>query len=276
MDLYAILGVSRTSNSEEIKKAYRQKARQWHPDMHPKEKQAAAAEEFKKISSAFDILSDPLRKSDYDLKGRTEPRPPPRPRSKPKQSKPKPPPPPPKKEPHETTENPNPTWEWGHYAHAPVHSPPQAVLDKINCSFFGGYKNGQGRSVMSHVFLTEEEMKQGCTKFVTIKRRDECNDCGGSGNYEHTCSVCNGMGEVRDRGVYLGACPKCLGQGFWEEVCRNCSGIGLNHWIIDNVKVVIPSGAVSGQQIVVKGVGEPAYRKDPGNLRAVVLPLVKT
>ena len=65
-DYYEVLGVSKGASKDEVKKAYRKKAHEWHPDMHPAEKQKEVAEKFKEISSAFEVLNDPVQRSQYD------------------------------------------------------------------------------------------------------------------------------------------------------------------------------------------------------------------
>jgi len=274
MDYYAILEVSRNSTDEEIKKSYRRLAKLWHPDKNP-EKAEEASIQFKKITAAFEILSDQNKRFEYNQKGYVGRRPPsppkPAPVQKPQQAPKPPPPPPPEKKPDK------PSWEWAN--NSPKNTDPTTVeLESVNCSFFGGYPNGQGRSIMTHVFLTEEEMKTGCTKFVTIKRREMCDSfggCGGIGDYYVYCQTCKGKGQIFNGNIYLGECPTCMGEKNWHELCHHCNGVGLKKWVLEQIKVVVPPHAVTGQQLMIRGVGEPAHQKDPGNLRVVILPLVK-
>jgi len=281
MDYYGVLGVARKASSEEIKKAYRTLAKKWHPDLHPAEKKDLATEEFKKVAAAYDVLGDAVKKSEYDLKGYVGRRPAsPSPPPKPQPQKPRSYPnnkshqphnstPPPEKEKEKESKDPWGTWA---DAKAPNRDPTQEELDAINCTFFGGLPNTQGRNVMMHLFLTEQEMRKGGSFYVDVKIRDICYVCAGTGSRDEYCKVCDGRGEIMHNGVYLGMCPHCTGDKGWYEICRDCSGVGLNKWVINPTRIVVPAGCKSGQQIIVQGAGEPAHMKEPGNLRVVVLP----
>jgi len=156
MDYYERLGVSRTATEEEIKKAYRTLAKQYHPDRNPGDK--AAEETFKKVQEAYDTLSDFQKRAIYN--GRMPPPP------KPKQPKPK-------------TEDPikevaKEEWSW--FTGEEINQPPsQAQLDAIQCSFFGG--DTTGRNILTHLFLTKDDMQSGGHAVVKIKKRELCKKC---------------------------------------------------------------------------------------------------
>lgn len=240
MEYYETLGVERTATPEEIKKSYRQKALQYHPDKNPGNKEAE--EQFKKVAEAYEVLSDTSKRNEYDVKGyvgRRPATPPPRPKEKPK-AKPEPE----KKKPY---------------------APSQEDLDKVQCSYFG---NGTtGRNVQTHIFLTPDEMKTGCAKNIIIKKQGMCNRCVGDGSTHSVCRKCNGKGTD----TYGLNCYACDRYGFLIQKCPVCSGQGVAGMGFNQVHVVVPPGVKSGHAITLLGEGEIAPLKLPGFLRVIVL-----
>lgn len=248
MDYYERLGVARNATLEEIKKAYRRLARQYHPDRNIGDKEAE--ETFKRVSEAYEILSDASKKAEYDAKGyvgRRPPNPPKPPAAKPEPPKPK------TKEDFERER----TWE------ERKKFPHKEDLDAINCTFWGG--GGTGRNILVQMKLTPAEMKAGGSKFVAIKKRTLCDRCIGDGKAPSPCPVCHGSRPD------VGYCQKCDGMGALYALCPVCKGEGVFRWIIEDVRVTFSPHIQPGHQINVLGHGEHAPFKPPGNVRVVVV-----
>lgn len=245
MDYYTTLGVARTATPEQIQKAYRKLAMKYHPDRNPGDNEAV--EKFKEVAHAYEVLIDDVMRATYDRQGYVGRRPP------------SPPPPPPKKE--KKAEPPPKTH---------VHVNP----DEIKCSYFGGATTG--RNVLTHLYLTKDQMRMGGKHEVHVKKREMCGNCNGDGNSNRVCQICRGSGRLTHL-VYGGfremapECQMCKGEGIIYVPCRQCKGDGVALWGIRSVTVSIPSNCQSGQQITVAGEGELAPLKSPGYLRVVVL-----
>jgi molecular chaperone DnaJ len=251
-DLYQCLGIPRSANAEEIKKAYRQKAREHHPDTHTgKEEQDKHAEIFKKIVNAYEVLSDPHKKAQYDIQGRYGRRPS------------TPPPQKQKKPPVKTKED----FE-KEFAEDKKKEELRSKKSKfepmdINCIFYGG--ESSGRSIMVHVKLTPQELKNGCSKSVTIKKRDFCTTCGGDGFGLFPCKKC------ANNPIAKQVCGACNCVGVLDGPCPHCNGTGMGLWMIEDVYFKVSPNTQPGHSIMVLGQGEMAQRKPPGNVRIVVL-----
>lgn len=254
MDYYDSLSVTRTATIDEIKSAYRKAALKYHPDRNPGDSEAEL--KFKQAAEAYEVLSDSLKKSEYDSKGYVGRRPPNPPRSKPKQ-KPKP-----KDEPHNWRER----------------TATQTELDKVQCSYFGG--SATGRNIQTHLYLSREDLKFGCKTQVLIKRRAVCVPCIGEGVTTIGCARCNGYGallELNPFREFAPVCPSCHGKGLFDKQCPVCKGQGVSAAeVLASVQVVVPAESSNGQQIMVAGEGEPpvansGQRRPPGHLRVVLL-----
>jgi molecular chaperone DnaJ len=262
MEHYEVMGLSKTATVEEIKKAYRRLAMQYHPDRNPGD--TDAAEKFKAIAEAYDVLSDPVKRSEYDSRGfiggsssfsyeqRTS-----------KQS---------------YTERDD----------AFVHSASRRYkgtkeeLASIQCQFFGG-TDVQGKNVLIHVMVVPGELITGCVKAVRWKKRDKCKTCDGYGTASLNrsefirCKPCNGTGNVMKMAGKAGSsypkCDYCDGSGFLDMICRDCKGTGLTpDMIVEEMMIEIPAGTPSGNQIVVRGRGEPGAKGGiAGNLHVIIL-----
>lgn len=254
MDFYQLMGVERTATDEQIQKAYRKLAMKYHPDRNPGDD--AAVEMFKKVSEAYEVLSDPTKRSTYDRQGyvgRRPPSPPPPPKQEP--AKPK------TKEDFEREKA-----EEKRKKRAAAGDPgafTQADLDAIQCTYFGG--GDRGRSIQMQMKLTPSEMKNGGHKMVPVKRRTMCRSCVGDGNVMKSCPACRGNRPD------VAWCQKCEGMGAVQTQCPTCKGEGVSPWTIAEVRVVWSAGVQPGHMINVLGEGEFAPGKPPGNLRVVVV-----
>lgn len=248
MGHYETMGVPKNADSDQIKKAYRKLARDYHPDRNPGDPQAV--HKFKEVQAAYEVLSNPSKRRDYDQSGYVHRRsysPPPTPK-----------PEPPKPKTKDDFKKERSDWDRRKF-------PTEQELQAIQCTFFSG--GGTGRNIITQLKLTPEEMEKGCSKKILIKKRDFCMRCGGDGNdfLGKPCPRCQGEGQV------LGWCPICRGDGSIAEVCVDCNGEGVKSWIIEEVNVVVSPGIQIGHQVLCLGVGESAPGKAPGNLRVVIV-----
>ena len=238
-DLYEVLGVSKNATDDEIKKAFRKKAREYHPDVN---KAPDAEEKFKEINEAYDVLSDASKRAQYDRFG-TIP----------------------------GAAGGNPYGGGSGYVDFDDMFGGFGMGD-IFSSFFGGGGRGpqarkEGRDMGVGLRLTLEEVAAGAKKEIVYDRLAPCSDCHGTGFGENgkevTCSQCKGSGRVTTvQQTFLGAmqtsspCPACGGLGKTvENPCPECEGQGR---VPDRQRVTVdvPAGIRDGQQLRISGFGE--------------------
>lgn len=248
LDYYEVLGVSRSDDADTIKKAFRRKARQFHPDVNDA---PDAEEQFKKINEAYDVLSDPQKKAQYDQFG--------------------------------TVGGPS---GFGNGGYQQVNI--EDLFGDLFSSFFGGVSgqagiNLDGRDMQMRISITLEEAAQGVTKEVIVDRLAPCEECHATGAQEgthaETCPDCGGTGQIITvKNTFLGAmqtqtvCPRCHGTGSYvPHPCPECEGSGR---VVDRqtISVNIPAGIKSGQKIRKDGMGEAGVRgARSGDLYLVVI-----
>ena len=239
-DYYEVLGVNKSASQDEIKKAYRQMAKKYHPDMNPGDQEAE--KKFKEVNEAYGILSDEEKKSQYDRFG------------------------------HAAFEQGGGAGGYGGFGGFGGGFEGFDMGD-IFSSFFGGgsrstRSNGpvDGDDVLVRVSLTFEEAVFGCKKEITFGKIQKCGDCSGTGAEKGTsperCTKCNGTGSIRvQQRTMLGMmqttspCPDCNGTGkIIKKPCQNCKGKGLVK-INKKLEVSIPAGIDDGQRIALRGQG---------------------
>ncbi len=245
-DYYEVLEVSRTVTYEEVKKAYRKKALQFHPDKNPGDKEAE--EKFKEATEAYSILSDESQRRKYDQFGHAA------------------------------------FSQGGGGGFGGDFSGFEDIFGDIFSSFFGGGAHqGQsraraGRDLKYDLTVTFEEAAFGAEKEIEIVKRNRCEVCEGSGSEKgsspETCKGCNGQGQVRlQQGFFTisTTCPTCQGAGqVIKNPCKECSGSGLKN-SKEKKKVKIPAGIDNGQRLKLRGEGEPGPQGGPsGDLYVVV------
>jgi molecular chaperone DnaJ len=241
-DLYKVLGVSKGASDEEIKKAYRKLARKYHPDRNPDD--AAAEERFKEVQGAYDTLSDPEKREQYDSGG---------------------------------------GMFGGFGGGGPGGGSPFGAggaggfdFGDILGSVFsrgGGRAQPQqarGRDLETEVSLSFDQAVNGAQVQVTVPKAERCTTCGGSGakpgTSPVTCPHCEGRGiDAQSQGFFSISqpCPQCGGAGqVIEDPCPTCHGSGLTQQT-KRYKVKIPAGVRNGARIRLAGKGEAGQRGGP-------------
>lgn len=234
---YETLGVEKNASADEIKSAYRRLAKKYHPDLNPNNPEAA--EKFKEINEAYETLSDPTKKSNYDTYGSANP--------------------------NDFFGGANGAGGFGGFSF-------DGMDDLFN--IFGGF-GGAGRTATQSVRGSDVQVKIrisftdavfGIKREVNVTRVEECNSCNGTGakgGTEYTkCSECGGTGTARytenslfGRVIRTGPCQACGGTGkIIKEKCSDCGGAGTKRV---NAKIVvdIPAGIDNGQVITMRGKG---------------------
>ncbi len=250
-DYYEVLGVGRDAGKDEIKKAYRKLAFQFHPDKNPGNKDAE--EKFKEATEAYEVLSDDERRQVYDQVG------------------------------HagfgRGAAGGDPFGGFGGgFAGFDLSDALRAFMREFG-GFEGGFGAGgggsprarKGRDLQVRVHLTLEEVAKGTEKEIRVKRLVECETCHGSGAKEGsrpvTCQTCSGTGQIRQvqrtilgQFVSTAECGACNGEGtIVKDRCRDCNGTGTVRGS-ETVQVRIPAGVVSGNYLTVRGQGDAAGR----------------
>ena len=251
-DYYEVLGVSKSATDDELKKAYRKLAKQYHPDANPNNKEEAE-EKFKEINEAYETLSDPQKRKMYDQFGPDGP-----------------------------AGFGGGTGGGSYYTSGFDGFSDFGDLGDIFSSFFGGgfgsrnsrrNNNGpvQGADLKCSVDITFEESFLGTEKEIVINRSETCTTCGGNGAKPGTvidkCNVCGGTGQIRQvQNTILGqmqttrTCSNCNGTGkVIKQPCENCRGKGKIRKQA-KIKVKIPAGIDDNQTIVLRGEGEAGSR----------------
>ncbi len=254
-DYYEILGVSKTSTPDEIKKSYRKVAMQFHPDRNPGDK--AAEEKFKEAAEAYEVLSDADKRAQYDRFG------------------------------HSGVSG-NGRGSGGASNMEDIFSQFGDVFgDDMFGSFFGGggrSRGGQrsrgtrGSNLRVKLKLSFEEIAKGVSKQIKVKKHVACQTCAGSGakdkNSMQNCGTCGGSGQVRKvSNTFLGqmqtvtTCPTCNGEGsVITAKCNSCKGEGRVYGE-ETVSIDIPAGVQEGMQLSVGGKGNAGERGgSPGDL----------
>jgi molecular chaperone DnaJ len=246
-DYYEVLGVARDCEGGELKRAYRKLAMELHPDRNPDNKEAE--NKFKEASEAYQVLSDPQKRAQYDRFGHAGPG----------------------------------MGGFGGGGFRDVGDIFSAFSD-IFGDLFGGAGPGarrgpaRGSDIETRVSITLEEAAAGVTKEVTVLRNAACATCGGSGaapgTQPETCQQCGGRGQVMHSQGFLmisSTCPVCRGEGrVVRKPCTTCDGSGVDEKE-DAMQIAIPAGVENGSTLRLMGRGEAAPRGgQPGNLYVVL------
>ncbi len=252
-DYYEVLGVQKGASDDEIKKAFRQSAKKYHPDLHPGDKECE--EKFKEVNEAYEVLSDKDKRARYDQFGHAG-------------------------------VDPN----FGAGAGGSAYG--QGIdLDDIFSSFFGGFGGrrssnanapARGSDVDAEIYISFDESAKGCKKSVRYNCVSTCGDCHGTGaqagTQAKTCSACGGSGRVTiNQRTPFGVvqtqrtCDACHGKGkVIDSPCRKCGGSGRQRKQ-KTIDITIPAGIKDGQILNVSGRGNAGYNNGPaGDLHVYV------
>lgn len=243
-DYYELLGLSKGASADEIKKGYRKKAKELHPDRNADNPDAEA--QFKEVNEAYDVLKDADKRAAYDRFG------------------------------HSAFENGmgggRPGGGGGHGDFASAFSD---VFDDLFGNFMGGGQGGRQRATRGadlryNLQITLEDAYNGLQKTINVPTSVQCGECSGTGaeggSEPATCPTCSGMGKVRaTQGFFTveRTCPTCSGLGqIIKNPCRKCQGAGRVQKD-RSLSVNIPSGVETGTRIRLSGEGEAGMRGGP-------------
>jgi len=277
-DYYETLGVDKGASKEEIKRAYRRLAKKYHPDLNkgdPKE----AEEKFKEVSEAYEVLSDPQKRVNYDKFG------------------------------HAGVDFGPGGFEWSNFTR---YSDVEDIFGDVFRNFFGGNfgfsRTRGGESIFEDIFgrggytraeeryrpraergsdirydleIDLEEAAKGMEKELNVSKEERCPSCGGTGASPgglKTCSACGGTGQIKNvqrqgfaQFISISVCPRCGGRGeVVEKPCENCGGSGKIR-VSKRISVRIPAGVDTGSRLRIAGEGGAGERGGPsGDLYVVV------
>ena len=253
-DYYEILGVSKSADADEIKSAYRRLAKKYHPDLN---KTPEAAEKFKEINEAYEVLGDDKKRANYDQYGSAD----------------------------------GPQFQGGAGGFSDFFGGGQGfgggfsdIFSDIFSAFGGGGATRgrmRGDDINIAMKLSFDEAVFGVEKIITFNRIETCSKCNGTGAKGgkdfSTCPDCRGQGRVRYQqstpfgmSIREGVCQKCGGTGkIIKEKCDECSGRGVKR-VQAQVRVKVPAGIDDGQTIRMRGEGNSVANGDNGDLNIKV------
>ena len=246
-DYYEVLGVAKGASDDEIKKAYRKLAKQYHPDMNPGDKTAETR--FKEVNEAYEVLSDSDKRAKYDQFGHA---------------------------------GVDPNFGAGGFGGGGFDFDLNDIFSAFTGGGFGGFGGGsrprtgpqKGESLRASLYITFEEAAFGCEKEVSVTRTEQCETCRGSGcapgATAEICPDCQGSGTVRtQQRTIMGTfsttttCPKCGGSGkIIHQPCPDCKGAGSTRKQ-KKITVKIPAGIDNGQSISLRGQGNAGLNGGP-------------
>ena len=244
-DYYEVLGIQKNASKDDVKKAYRKLAIQYHPDKNPGDKQAE--EKFKEATEAYEVLADDQKKAAYDQFG------------------------------HAGVEGMGGSHDWSNFrGFEDIFG--EGGIGSIFESFFGGSfrrssQSGgvrQGANLRYDIEIPFKDAVYGTKVEIQFSHNEACTVCKGSGSADgaskKTCTVCRGSGQVRhSQGFFSVAatCHNCHGEGqIIEKPCRDCSGSGTQKKR-QKIMVTIPAGIENGKRVVIPKQGDAGHNGGP-------------
>ena len=240
-DYYDVLGVDKSASDAEIKSAFRKLAKKYHPDLN---KEEGAAEKFKEVQEAYDVLSDEGKRKTYDQFGSAA---------------------------FENNAGGNPYGNYGGFNTSGFGFDDINLDDILSNMFGGGFGSSRkknrpikGDDILYRMNISFRDAVFGTKKDITLDLTEKCDNCDGKGGFDsHKCSTCSGTGKVRRSqaslfGSFLteSTCPDCNGVGeTFERRCPDCKGRG---YVVrrKTITITIPEGVDTGSQIRIKGKGQ--------------------
>jgi len=263
-DYYEVLGLSKDADETEIKKAYRQKAKELHPDRNPSNRKTAE-EEFKRVAEAYEILSDPEKRAQYDRYGHA---------------------------------GPSQGFTFGdmdfHRARDAYREFGFGGFDDLFDLFFrqGGPRSAtqarrirRGESIEYKLRITLEDAAHGTKMTVTVPRLVSCETCSGSGmepgSSKRTCPTCAGRGQMEYRQqsllgsfVNVRTCPECSGAGeVIDQPCPKCHGNGRVREK-SRISITVPAGVDTGSRLRLRGQGNAGVEGAPSGDLFIVIEVI--
>jgi molecular chaperone DnaJ len=258
-DYYEVLGLARGASEDDIKKAYRKVAMQWHPDRNPGN--ADAETKFKEATEAYEVLRDPQQRARYDQFG------------------------------HAAAAPGGGGGGASSFGGFDLSDALRAFMrdfggdgsfeDLFSAGGAGGRSRGpsRGDDLQVRLALTLEEIAHGVEKKIRVKHLKRCETCAGRGGTgESVCPQCQGRGQVRrvqqtmfGQFVNVSACPRCDGEGsVVAQKCKTCAGDGRVSES-DTVNVKVPAGVAAGNYIPLRGMGDAGPRGGPAGDLVVLI-----
>jgi molecular chaperone DnaJ len=228
-DYYKVLGVARSANADDIKKAYRRLARRHHPDVNPGDKESE--ERFKQISEAFEVLSDPKKREIYDRYGHYS---------------------------EHAAAGAGSVFDFANFGAANFRDIFSEIFSSVRPQ--SGQPRRQaarGSDIEYPLAVTFEEAMQGLATKIEIDRSESCASCQGLGEAASpnvNCPACDGTGQQAGRFTGTSRCHQCGGAGKVAEPCSVCKGSGVTPKR-ETISVKIPAGVETGSRIRVAGKG---------------------
>ncbi|MDQ7058501.1 MAG: molecular chaperone DnaJ [Ghiorsea sp.] len=249
-DYYDVLGVDKSADKNDVKRAYRKLAMKYHPDRNPDDEKAAAS--FREVTEAYEVLADEEKRARYDQYG------------------------------HAGVDDQMGGFGSGGFQSSHAYQDFGDLFGSVFGEAFGGGGGGQqhnhGSDLRYNLNITLEEAALGKEVELEIPKHESCDTCSGSGARPGTnpvpCSTCGGHGQVQMQQGFFAVrrtCPSCQGAGKKiESPCVSCGGTGRKK-VKKNLKVKIPAGVYDGAQVRVSGEGEAGTQGgSPGDLFIVV------
>jgi molecular chaperone DnaJ len=235
-DYYKALGVSRNAKTEEIKKAYRRLARRYHPDVNPGDKDAE--DQFKQVSEAFDVLSDPKKREVYDRLGYYS---------------------------EQAAASAGVPFDFSNFGAANFRDIFSEIFSSVRGQAQSHKQPARGADVEYALTVTFEEAMRGLVTNIEVERSEACAACHGKGETAGetvACPTCNGSGQQQRLLGGATRCGNCNGTGKVPRPCSSCHGMGITPQR-ETVAAHVPAGVETGSRVRIPGKGHAGQYSGP-------------